>query len=756
MAARPFRQSDCRSAGRALAAALFAFVLLWPHSWAGRGLQAEQAAEKDGKDAASDADSGDAERRVGHLMKVKLPITGDTYATVRRFVRKALDKAKAESYRPVLIFQFEVRDEESRFGRGSEFGACSDLARFLTSREVTAAQTVAYVPSSIQGHAVLAVLACDEIIMAADAEIGSAGIDEETIEPYMRSTYKVIAERRKNFPSEIALAFLDPALEVLEVKTELGTEYVTPEGLARLREEEKTIIGEPEALIAAGQPAVFSGSEARKLRFVGYLASEPREVARALGLPPEAVEEDLALSESWVAIGVPLKGVIDHERIRQTQTMIEDAILDRGVNLVVVWIDSAGGSPTDSIQLANYLANDLKTARVHTVAYVAETARGDAALIALACDQLVIEPEAILGGPGNHDFSKEEIKDIVDTIARPESAWRHRSWSLVAAMVDPNLEVFRYTRDGDVEFFCSRELEEVEAARGEGQWVKGELVTRPGVPLRVRGDQAKEYRLADLVVESFAQFQAEFGLKDDLALVEPGWADFLIDALASPAAAGLLLAIGFFALYFELHTPGLGIGGFAATVCFLIFFWSRFLGGTAGWLEAILFIAGIGCLLLEVFVLPGFGVFGLGGGILVLASLVLASQTFVLPRNTYQFEQFQQSLLILLGASAGVIGMAYVARKWLPRAPMFNRMFLEPPEGEEAATIRQRESLVDYSNLVGDRGVTTTQLTPGGKARFGNRLVDVMADGELIERGTPIVVVEVYGSRVLVRSVEES
>ena len=78
---------------------------------------------------------------------------------------------------------------------------------------------------------------------------------------------------------------------------------------------------------------------------------------------------------------------------------------------------------------------------------------------------------------------------------------------------------------------------------------------------------------------------------------------------------------------------------------------------------------------------------------------------------------------------------------------------LEPPEGEEAETIRRREALVDFTNLVGTRGTTTTQLTPGGKARFGDVLVDVMADGEVIDRGAAIEVVEVRGSRVLVKEV---
>ena len=167
-----------------------------------------------------------------------------------------------------------------------------------------------------------------------------------------------------------------------------------------------------------------------------------------------------------------------------------------------------------------------------------------------------------------------------------------------------------------------------------------------------------------------------------------------------------------------------------------------------------LFAAGVVCLLLEVFVIPGFGIFGLGGGAMVLASIVLASQTFVWPQNDYQFDQFENSLLTVAAACVGLMVVIALLRLHLPRSRLFGRLMLNPPEGDEAEAIRRREALVDFHDLVGTRGTTTTQLTPSGKARFGDLLVDVMADGEVIDRGTPIEVVEVRGSRVLVQRVE--
>ena len=325
-----------------------------------------------------------------------------------------------------------------------------------------------------------------------------------------------------------------------------------------------------------------------------------------------------------------------------------------------------------------------------------------------------------------------------------------RSWSITVAMIDPNLTVYRASRLGDVEYFCDAELaEQFEPAK----WERGEPITTAHKPLQLDGLKAEEYQVANRVVESFAQFRQFYGLENDPTLIEPGWADLLIQALASPGMAVLLLLIGGAALYIELQAPGIGIGGFAAAVCFLLFFWSRYLGGTAGWLEVTLFLAGVACVLLEIFVIPSFGICGLGGGAMVLASIVLASQTFVWPHNDYQYDRFLTSLLTILAAAAGLILGAILFRKWLPRSRFLSHLTLEPPAGDEAATIRRREALVDFHALLGTRGTTTTQLTPGGKARFGDLLVDVMADGEVIAPGATVEVIEVQGSRVLVREI---
>ena len=75
-----------------------------------------------------------------------------------------------------------------------------------------------------------------------------------------------------------------------------------------------------------------------------------------------------------------------------------DAIQQQGVNFICLWIDSPGGSPADSVRLANFLA-DLSPSKVRTVAYIPSEARSDAAVVALACDQVVMAPGRRAGRP---------------------------------------------------------------------------------------------------------------------------------------------------------------------------------------------------------------------------------------------------------------------------------------------------------------------------------------------------------------------
>ncbi len=691
------------------------------------------------------------------LLDISLPITGkSSHAVVRVLERTAKDFSKAEKPKdaetppPTVILQFKVGDAQEAFGRGSSFGASYEIASLLAGKQFNGIRTVAYFPQSVRGHALLVALACDEMVAAENAEIGEAGIDEPSISPTQREAYHEIAQRRRKTPLAVVDKLLDPTVELLQVDTEKGLRLATPKKLDELRKTE-TFAAEPQILIPAGQPGLFTADAARKINLVDLLAKDRVALARGLGFRPDDIKNAPVPGEAGHAVRIDLSGPISVDKVGIARRSILSAIDPTSVPLqnrvvgevkidfLCLWIDSPGGNLSASLSLASFLAKEIDTTKIRTVAYVPHRALADAALIALACDEIVLGPDAVLGGDGAVEFSAQQVAEAKESLIDFITKESVRSWSLPLGFIDRDLEVYTMTRQGHppvVDYFCDEELKQQPDA---DLWKKGPIVKERGQLFKVVGGKGEQF-VVDRVAKDFAEFKFLFGLEDDPLLVAPTWADQLVHALSSPGMMFFLIFIAFCGAYIEAKAPT-GIGAFLSVISMTLFFWLCFLGGTAGWLEVLLFLFGIICLLLEIFVLPGFGVFGIGGAVAVVVSLVLASQTFIVPQNSYQFEQFQRSLLILVFAGSGVIVLAGVLA----------RVLHDKNKPQDTAFIQETEKLADYEHLLGKLGLTTTPLVPAGKAVFDDELINVVSDGELIDADVSVEVVEIVGYRVVVQ-----
>ncbi|NLF68174.1 MAG: hypothetical protein GX575_03865 [Candidatus Anammoximicrobium sp.] len=685
-----------------------------------------------------------SETASGQLIRVPLPIAGEADTRLKAMIGELLARWQGTSGRPTLILEFGGGDESAR--RASQFERALSLARYLAGEQLGRVRTVAYLTGPVQGHAVLPVLACEQIVAHPDAELGRAGLAEDALDPTVRSGYVEIAERRRTVPPAVVLGMLDPQLAVSRVHTQDGARFVLSDELAELQKQ--SAVRSVEQVVPAGQLGNFTGTELRlKFGLASHLVRDRLQLASALQLPG-GVEEDPTLAAGRRAVRVDLSGPIRSDTVNWVERGIREKIEQEQVNFICLVIDSPGGSPEDSMRLATYLSG-LDPSQVRTVAFVASAARADAALIALACDQLLMTDTAVLGGPGArriHSRKSEALRTAVRELAKAKSV----GWSLPAAMIDADLSVQRYQRPGtgEVRYFCEPELAEQEHPQ---DWrAAGEIETRNGL----RGNAAVELRLARFNVADWEDLKRTYHFEGELGIVQRNWAHAVVEFLASPRIAGMLLFAAWFTLMIEFSTPGLGFAGFASAVCFVLFFWANFLHGTAGWLEIVLFATGVVCLVLEIFVLPGVGAFGVGGGLLIVASILLASQTFLIPSNAYEWSQLPGSLFLLVATGAGAFAALVIARRLVTDAPLFRRVSLETPDEQQREQIRCQEALVHWEYLVGKRGVTVTQLTPSGKARFGDARVDVISDGEVIPYGTDVVVVEVRGNEVLVRALE--
>ena len=305
-------------------------------------------------------------------------------------------------------------------------------------------------------------------------------------------------------------------------------------------------------------------------------------------------------------------------------------------------------------------------------------------------------------------------------------------------------------------------LTEDEIQASNGEWIPGPQVRESNgeLLLTVDGRRAHELQLAERPVNDFDDLRGRLGVATDVKLVTVGrtWVDTLVFALNQPTITVLLFVLGLSCLYLEFQFPS-GILGILSVVSFSMFFWSRFLGGTAGWLEVILFLLGMGCLAVEIFVIPGFGVFGVSGILMILGSIVMASQTFGNWEPNADLYQLGRTMGIFVTAviTVGVLGAAL--GRFLPHVPLFEGALLTPPQyGDVSASedpklrLDDDDAKVSGYSLLGKSGHSLSFLRPAGKAKIDGRVVDVVSDGPFIPEGSEIEVVQINGNRVVVRS----
>lgn len=680
------------------------------------------------------------------VVRINLPIRGTVDTQVRQIFDQVLSTVpENSSERPIVVLEFWPPDDGT--GDSSEFGRSLDLARYLASSKTSSVRTVSYIPKFVRGHAVLVALATEQIILHPDAQIGAAGVDEDSIDPTVRRGYTEIADRRRTIPAAVALGMLDPALQVQRVNTGMGVRYALADEVPEIQR--TTNVQSIDTVIPAGQIGLLSADKLRlDYGFASHLVENRQELAAALNVPASDLEIDPSFGGEWIPARININGAINAVKVNRAMSAIEEELQRDPINFLAVVIDSPGGNTPESLRLANYIS-EIDSTKIRTVAYVTDEALADAGLIALACDQLVMHEDARLGGDGARVIKRSDI-DLATVSIQEMAKAKNTTWSLPTAIIDPNLELHKYklANTAVTEVFGEEELQQ---QKDPDRWEQLDRVSEKGDVLQLDGSQATELGLARHTVRDFDGFLDEYHLDEIPEEIQPNWAHELVAALATPQVAGGLLFIGFFAMMAELSAPGVGVGGFIAAVCFLLFFWSNFLQGTAGWLEVLLFVAGIVFIAMEVFVLPGFGIFGLGGGFMVLASLVLASQTFVIPRNDYQLSRLPESMFIVLGALAGVGTAGYLLRDLLAKAPFLRRTMLAPPEGEALIAQQARESVVQWDHLMGQVGKAITPLVPAGKADFAGDLIDVVSDGLAVDKNAMVEVIEVAGNRVVVR-----
>ncbi len=699
---------------------------------------------------------------LGQFVTVTSPVDDAVFNRISTAALKLQRQAGQEDRPAILVLQIEPGT--------SQFHQVQGLAKFLTSENVSNITTVAWIPATVTGPNVLVALACKQIVMHPDAELGDIGRGKP-LEQQDQQQVLALAQKRHNIKVNAAIVrgMMEQQEQLWRVrlrtqdggKDELESRVVTKDELETLRGTNVNIEN-AEIVKDAGTIGTFKGSAARSLDILVAQTAENRvAVAGQYGLPREALREPLPEKENRKVRLIKIDGVIDRLQESFLLRQIDRAVAEESQS-IVFQIDSPGGLLVESITLANAIAA-LEAKKIRTIAYVEREAISGAAIIALGCDEIYLYPDAKIGDAGPiqirpgqaFERAPEKILSPLKVALRDLAEKKHRPIAICEAMADRLMKVFQVThRDNGRVWFMS----EPEIHASNGEWIQGVQLreTNGELLFTANGTRAHELKIAEAPVSDIEDLKNRIGVPPGMKLapVEKTWVDGLVFTLNHPAVVLLLIVLGIALIYVELHFMT-GILGILSVLCFSLFFWSNFMGGTAGWLEVVLFVLGIGCLALEIFVVPGFGVFGVSGILLVLASLVMAghSWSFDLATNVEELTWQTGQVLMALGI---VVAFGVVAARYLPSLPGFDSMVLGPPgSGADEPRLRLETSPSNAGSTgeigLGEKGIALTMLRPAGKARFENRVIDVISEGPFIAADAELEVVAVTGNRIVVR-----
>ena len=710
---------------------------------------------------------------IGQFLTISGTVDDTMFGKVNRTALALQTRAQQEKRRGVLVL--EILPGSSRFDQ------VLGLARFLATK-LPSLTTVAFISEKLTGNHVVLALACKEIIMRPEAELGDISLGTPLDPNEQAFVVNLVTNHRHNnkLNEALVLGMLDRQKEILLVQFETGkkpnttreSRVVSRSGYDDLAKAGAQIL-DVKTIKEAGSPGVFSGERARGYNIlVMHTAQSREEVAALYRLPREAMREYATTGEAPRAMIIKIDSMIEPALEQFVLRQIDRAVAS-GMNLLIFEIDSPGGYAITSMNLANEIA-DLSKQNVRTVAFVPKQALSGAAIISMGCDEIYLQDDAQIGDAGGievgkggqFEFVPQKFMGPLRTTLETLAEKKHRPAALLVAMMDKDLSVYQVTNreTGQITYMSDDEIHQ-----SNGDWIKGDPVPEAGRDklLTVRGKRAHELHLAEVPVKDFAELQTRLGIPNEVKVTVSArtWVDTLIFFLNTGWATALLFMLGLASIYLELHFPT-GLFGICACVCFGLFFWSRFLGGTAGWLEVVLFLLGAGFIAIEVFVVPGFGVFGVSGALLCAFSLILASQTSLIPATAGDVRELAKSLGAMTSAVVGVLVMAALFSRFLPSIPLFNAMILTPPGTENAGTYEPKlrpdlagaGPLVNVvlerdQSLVGRQGIAMTVLRPAGKAQVADEFIDVVSDGPFISAGRKIEVLAVSGNRVVVREI---
>lgn len=401
------------------------------------------------------------------------------------------------------------------------------------------------------------------------------------------------------------------------------------------------------------------------------------------------------------------------------------AAMEAKADTLILDMNTNGGGVVATLEILDILARF----EGRKVTYVNSDAYSAGAFLSVATEAIYMAPESVIGAaapisvaPGGTGV--QEMPDTAEV----------KMTSALSAKIRAYAQ--KYGHDSAVvNAMINKQTELI--IDGETLNEKGQILTLTNREAeREYGDPPKPLLSAG-TVESLDELLTKLGhTSAEVTRIEPTGAERVASWLT--ALNWLWLIIGVAGIYLEVKTPGFGLPGIVGICGFALYFLGSYVAGLSGLEWAALFVAGLVLVALEIFVWPGTVVAGLSGLALILVSLVMALVDMypgMPPVPT--LPQLRLPLRDLGIAAIGSVVAIVILARLLPKTPLY--AVLVSQEASGVASVVQREAAA--TSRVGLEGVAISALHPGGKAQFGEEVLDVTTQGEMIEAGAPVRII---------------
>jgi membrane-bound serine protease (ClpP class) len=447
---------------------------------------------------------------------------------------------------------------------------------------------------------------------------------------------------------------------------------------------------------------------------------------------------------------IPVSGDVEPAMAAYIERAVKEAGTDSEA-IIVLELDTFGGRVDSALKIVETMTG-VKGPR--TIAFVKNKAISAGALIALSCNDLVMQPNTTIGDCAPISFTQDGAQMLGEKFQSPLRAKfrtlaRRNGYpvALAESMVSAHLEIYEVKMPERTLYLNANDLE------GMSETERDKIITQKVVVaedelLTMDDAEARSLGFSMMSVASISDMLDRLNIKDyKMIRLEPSWSEALGRFLTS--IAPILMMIGMAALYSEYKAPGFGLPGLVGIICLGLVFGNQYIVGLADYAELILILLGLVLLGFEVFVLPGFGIAGVAGFTCIGLGMILSFQDFVLPDPNlpWQGEILVDNLTLVLGSFVVAFVIALVSLSYF--FPRLGKL-VKGPYLDTTLASSHADSHEAREVRVGELGKAATFLRPAGKARFGERDIDVVTEGDFIEKGAKVKILVIKGNRVVV------